>query len=119
MKKLTEKEVILLMKEEWNAKIHSILLEEKEKHSKQEKKADKADTDLSVEFPVQGKKEVVISPGLKVKSKKNAPTAGGLLYTVDSVDEKGKKVVLSHKKASGVAKRVVTWDEFNKEFERQ
>lgn len=119
MKKLTEKEVILLMKEEWNAKIHSILLEEKEKQSQQKKKPEKVDTDLSVEFPVQGKKEVVISPGLKVKSKKDDPTRGGLLYTVDSVDEKGKKVVLIHKKSGGSAKRVVTWDEFNKEFERQ
>ena len=116
MKKLTEQEVIRLMKEEWNAKIRSVLQEAPEKDSKSKKKAD---VDLSVEFPVLGRKEVVISPGLKVKSKKSDPLQNGLLYTVHSVDEKAKKVVLTHEKASGTVKRVVTWDEFNKEFERQ
>ena len=116
MKKLTEQEVIRLMKEEWNAKIRSVLQEAPEKESKSKKKVD---SDLSVEFPILGKKEVVISPGLKVKSKNGNSLHGGLLYTVHSVDEKAKKVVLVHDKASGAVKRVVTWDEFNKEFERQ
>lgn len=115
MKKLTEQEVIRLMKEEWSAKVRSVLQEKSEKDSKKKKD----DSDLSVEFPVLGKKEIVISQGLKVKSKKGDPLKGGLLYTVHSVDEKAKKVTLTHEKASGTVKRVVTWDEFNKEFERQ
>lgn len=115
MKKLTEQEIIRLMKEEWKARIHSVLNEKEEK----EKPAKKSSTDLSVEVPVLGRKEIVISPGLKVKSKKSEGLGQGLLYTVHSVDSKSKKIVLTHEKESGTVRRVVTWDDFNKEFERQ
>jgi hypothetical protein len=116
MKKLTEKEIIRLMKEEWNRKIETFLVEKNEKSEKEEK----PDTDLSVEVPLLGKKEIVISPGLKVKSKnKEDSLSQGLLYTVHSVDDSNKKITLSHEKQDGTVKRTITWDEFNNEFERQ
>lgn len=112
MKKLTEKQILQLMREEWNKRVESFLHE-----NLKEKKSKKPDTDLSVEVPVKGKNEIVISPGLKVKSK---PEFGqGLLYTVDSVNSSNKTIVLSHEKDSGTVKRTVTWDEFNKQYERQ
>lgn len=113
MKRLTEQQILQLMREEWNKRVESFLHENIE----EKKKKSKPDTDLSVEVPVKGKKEVVISPGLKVKSK---PEFGqGLLYTVASVNPTNKTIVLSHEKDSGTVKRTVTWDEFNKQYERQ
>lgn len=120
MKKLTEKEVITLMREEWNRKVES-LLKEKSEDSKEDhssKKGKDSDVDLSVEVPVMGKREVVISPGLKVKSKKEAGgLQSGILYTVKKVDAKEKKIVLVHEKETGAVRRVVSWDEFSKEFQ--
>jgi hypothetical protein len=63
--------------------------------------------------PVAGKKEVIISPGLKVVG------SGGLLYTVSEIDREAKTVTLTHEKPEGPIQQVVTWSEFNKEFERQ
>jgi|688.fasta_scaffold03138_38 hypothetical protein len=114
MKKLTEKEVVRLLREEWNKKIESFL-PEKDKLEKKDKK--KADTDLSVEFPLKGEKEIVISPEFKVKSKKG--TGQGLLYTVSNVNPTSKTITLTHQKEDGVAETTVTFDEFVKEFERQ
>lgn len=116
MKKLTEQEVIQIMREEWNLRLNS-LAEKKEKNKKDEKSPD---TDLSVEVPVSGARRVVISPGLKVKSKRDKNTPhGGLLYTVKAVDKENKKIILQHEKENGAALRTVSWSEFNKEFERQ
>ena len=116
MKKLTEREVIQIMREEWNARLNS-LIEKKEPTEKSEKKPD---TDLSVEVPLAGEKQVVISPGLKVKSKGGKKNVGGgFLYTVASVDKNNRKVTLQHDKESGPVLRTLSWDEFNKEFERQ
>ena len=116
MKKLTEKEVIKLLREEWNKKLESFL-PEKGKSEKKDKK--KADADLSVEFPLKGEKEIVISPEFKVKSKEGTGVKSGLLYTVSSVDPTSKTIVLTHQKEDGEARRTVTFDEFVKEFERQ
>jgi len=67
MKKLSEQEIIRLMREEWNKKI-SRLLESEDK--------------LSLTARINGEEETVISRELKVKSEK------GLLYTVvDVTDE--------------------------------
>jgi hypothetical protein len=115
MKKLTEREVIEIMREEWNARLNS--LTEKKPAEKSEKKPD---TDLSVEVPLAGEKQVVISPGLKVKSKNGKKNVGGgLLYTVKNVDKGTRKVTLQHDKESGPVLRTLSWEEFNKEFERQ
>jgi hypothetical protein len=112
MKKLTEKEVIKLLREEWTKKLESFLPEK----SKSEKK-EKTDTDLSVEFPLKGEKEIVISPELKVKSKKGVRQ--GLLYTVSDVNPADKTITLTHYKEDGAVNTTITFDEFVKEFERQ
>ena len=119
MKKLTEKDVILLMREEWNKKIQSLLTEKsKEPAGKNDSEKENKQVDLSVEVPIKGKKEVVISRGLKVKSKNEfGALQAGTLYTVRHVDKESKTVSLTHEKESGTIKRVVSWGDFSKEFQ--
>jgi hypothetical protein len=67
MKKLSEQEIIRLMREEWNKKLSRFL---------------ESDDKLSTTARVNGEKEMVISPGLKVRSKED-----DLLYTVADIPE--------------------------------
>lgn len=73
VKKLTEADIIRMIREEWELKMRSL--------------AEDADIDFSVKIPVKGKsakeETIVISPGLKVRHKKSH-----LRYTVVSVSEK-------------------------------
>ena len=73
VKKLTEADIIRLIREEWELKLKSL--------------AEDADIDFSVKLPVNGKvakeESLVISPGLKVRHKKSH-----LRYTVVSVSKK-------------------------------
>jgi hypothetical protein len=65
-KKLTQKDVINLMKEEWDKKISSLL---------------ETDDNLTMTAIINGKKQNVISAGLKVKK-------DGLTYVVSAVNDK-------------------------------
>ena len=62
MKKLTEADIINVMKEEWNAKVKTVF------------------EGLKVAATVNGDTQPIIAPELKVKHKKS-----GMLYTVDSI----------------------------------
>jgi len=92
MKKLTEAQIIKIMREEWNARIEKLC----------------EDVDLSVQTNIDGSEKEVISPGFKVRNvvkKSKAPEKGnprtksagkstsekkgdskGFLYTVISVN---------------------------------
>lgn len=64
MKKLKEKDIIRLMREEWNANLHAL----------------SENVDAVLKGKVDGKEKFLISPELKLRHKKTQ-----FLYTVDSV----------------------------------
>lgn len=64
MKKLTDSEVVDLMREEWDIKVSTLL----------------EDVGVTFEADVEGDKQPIISPDLKIVHKKS-----GIKYTVDSV----------------------------------
>jgi len=97
MKKLSEKEIIRLMREEWTKKVNGLLSE----------KAEKTSDNLKMLARVNGKEKLVISPDLKVEK-------DNFLYTV--VDANEKEVTL--KKPSG-EEFTITSKEFEEEFERE
>jgi len=80
MKKLSEQEIIRLMREEWNKKL-SRFFESSDK--------------LSTTARVNGEEEMVISPGLKVRSKDD------LLYTVTDVADDSEETDFTLSKPSG------------------
>lgn len=62
MKKLTEADIIEVMKEEWNSKVKSMV------------------ETLKVAAHIAGEKQPLLAPELKIKHKKS-----GMLYTIDSI----------------------------------
>lgn len=103
-KKLTERYIIDLMKEEWDKKVHSLF-------EKSNKKHDKPEASLKVYADINGEHEDVLSAaiGLKVKKKafKGDPMSG-LNYDVKDVNIQDKTVILSRpSNTSGNTKEVV------------
>jgi len=87
-KKLTEKYLIKLMREEWIKKLRPLLNE-----------SSQSIDELKVSFDVNrdGRPENVISPGLRVRKKDTALSADvspGLVYDVEDVDVKGQTITL-------------------------
>jgi hypothetical protein len=68
MKKLQEKDVLRIMKEEWNAKIATL----------------REDVDLVFKAKVDGEKKILPDVGLKIRGKKDH-----ILYTIKSVSTGG------------------------------
>jgi hypothetical protein len=119
MKKLTEKEIIRIMKEEWNRKVLSILREEKEEDKKKKDERSVPGTGLSVEVPVAGKRQIVIDRGLKVQSKDEKKLGSRVLYTVEDVDSENKEITLRRDAPSGEKTQKMSWAEFERDYERQ
>jgi hypothetical protein len=116
-RKLTERYIIDLMKEEWDRKIHSLL-------EKPSKKQDRPQTGLKLFANIDGKSEDVLSAaiGLKVKKKmsKGDPMSG-LNYDVKDVNVKDKTVTLSRPSATGTDTKevVVSLQDFQDNYERE
>ena len=120
--RLTERYVIDLMKEEWDKKVRSFA-------EKKDKKTLKKNTNLEVNVDVDGDghKEIVISPGLKVRKKQHDPNGkkynssvfDSLVYEVESAD--GKEVVLSRIGDDGQKKilKPITVQDFEDNYERK
>lgn len=69
MKKLSEADIIKMMREEWDAKVAKLA----------------EDVDVLFKAKVDGQEKSVISPGLKLRNKVKDGKARGYLYTVVSV----------------------------------
>ena len=119
-RKLTERYIIDLMKEEWDRKIHSLL---------ENSKSIKKDTDLKVLARVDNKDGLknVISPGLKVKKKsqdkngKKYPSSvpDQLVYDVERVSDT--EIDLSRPSPDGDKKVLtpITVKDFEDNYERK
>lgn len=115
-KRLTERYVIDLMREEWEKKLHSFVEKSKMSDTKTSKKVPpKGEKDLEINFDVNkdGHKEMVISPGLNVTNKSDP--FPGLKYQVVDVDSK--TVKLSRAGGNGEKKIItITREDFEKNY---
>ena len=103
IQKLTETYIINLMREEWNNKVQSFLIEKKSKSKGPAEKGKRHLQDL-VDVDGDGHSEMVISPGLKVTCQ-NGPMKG-TDYDVVSVSKN--EVVLGRADVDGRTKKHIT-----------
>lgn len=93
IQKLTERYIIDLMREEWDNKVQSLLVEKKSKVGlNKDHKKGKRRLENEIDVDGDGQPEMVIDRGLRITCKRGP--LKGTEYTIDDVDEANDQVVL-------------------------